>query len=102
MKARFLTHWTVSVVAAMAAFIVHLTVRMETVQMGYDLGTERKHERELVEQRRLLLLEGATLRQVDRVEAVARGTLAMDVAPPLRVIAVGSGQVAQRISGRVR
>jgi len=89
MKARFLALWTVAVLATAASFVMHLALRFETVRLGYEVGTARKEQRRLVEARRLLSLEAATLRQADRVEAVARGSLAMELPEPSRVIAVG-------------
>jgi cell division protein FtsL len=100
MKRHFLLLWTVAVFATALAFIVHLAVRSETVRLGYALGKARARQVQLLEKLQVLSLEGATLRQTDRVETVARGALGMDVAPAERVIAVQRGQA--RISGRVQ
>jgi cell division protein FtsL len=100
-KANFVMLWTVAVFATAAAFIVDLTLRFDILHLGYTLSKERASQEQLVEQRRLLTLEAATLRQMDRVEAVARGAFGMDVAPAPRVIAVRSG-LAPRISGRAQ
>lgn len=100
MKGRFLLLWTVAVFAAATAFIVHLTLRFETVRLGYELAKARVQQEQLIEQLRLLSLEAATLRQVDRVETVARGALGMDVVPASNVIAVQ--RAGSRISGRVQ
>lgn len=89
MKARFLALWTVAVLATAASFVMHLALRFETVRLGYEVGSARKEQRRLVESRRLLSLEAATLRQADRVEAVARGSLDMEVPDPTRVINIG-------------
>ena len=94
--------WAWTVAAMTAAFLYYLTVRVDNVQLGYELGRERTLERELTEQRRLLMLETAALRQPDRVELVARSTLGMDSPKSSAVIAIGAGPIAQRISGRVR
>lgn len=103
MKARFIMMWSVAVVATALSFIVHLALRFETVRLGYDVGTAREEERGLIEQRRLLALEAATLREADRVEVVARGSFDMDVARSPRVIAIGnSGGAAPRLSGRAQ
>ena len=45
--------------------------------------------------------EAATLREPERVEAVARGTLAMDVPDPSRVVSIGQ-RSGRRPSGRMR
>jgi len=57
-----------------------------------------------VEERRLLSIEAATLRDVTRVETIARGALGMEVPEAERVVAVGSGAGGgrRRTSGRMR
>ena len=100
MSARILLLWTAAVLASALAFIVHLTLRFETVRLGYDVSEARAEQRKLVEARRLLSLEAATLSQSDRVEAVARGSFDMDVPAPSRVISVGGK--ARVLSGRAR
>jgi cell division protein FtsL len=89
MKARFLALWTVAVLATAASFVMHLALRFETVRLGYEVGAARKEQRRLVESLRLLSLEAATLRHADRVEAVARGSLDMELPDAARVIHVG-------------
>lgn len=101
MKARFLALWTAAVLATAAAFVVHLALRFETVRLGYAVGDARREQRRLIEQGRLLSIEAATLRQAHRVEAVARGSLEMDVPEPERVVPI-DGRRTQRASGRVR
>ena len=100
MSARLLLLWTAAVFASALAVIVHLTLRFETVRLGYDVSSARSEERKLVEARRLLSLEAATLGQSDRVEAVARGGFDMDVPAPARVISVGGK--SRVLSGRSR
>lgn len=102
MKLGWLPSWWASVVATALAFLLHLALVFETYDLGYKVSAARKRERELKDQRTLLQLEAATLRQVDRVETVARGTLGMEVAAPQRVIMVGSGAPLSRVSGRVQ
>ena len=100
MRTRFFALWTVAVLAAAAALIVHLTLRFETVRLGYEVGHARKEQARLMESQRLLSLEAATLRQTDRVEAVARGTLHMEVADTPRIVPMGGR--AARASGRAQ
>ncbi len=80
---RFAWMWTAAVVAATAAFLAHLAVRHEVVRLGYQVGEARAEQRRLQEQKRLLELEAASLRQSARIEAIARGRLGM--APPQSV-----------------
>jgi len=101
-SARFVMLWTAAVLATAAAFVVHLSMRFETVRLGYEVGAERREQRRLVEQKRLLSLEAATLREASRVEAIARGALKMKEPEPTRVIAIGGQQRQARTAGRVR
>ncbi len=101
MKRRFLALWCAAVVATATAFIVHLAIRFETVRLGYEVGEERARQRQLLQDRRLLSVEAATLRQTGRIETIARGTLGMEVPKPTRIITMeDEGQ--PRPSGRVR
>lgn len=88
--------------AAAAAFVAHLALRHHTVDLGYEVGQARRGQRRLIEQRRLLAIESATLRQTERVETIARGTLGMDVPEPARVVPVGRDARRRRVAGRVR
>lgn len=99
MKARFLALWSIAALAAAAAFVVHLALRFETVRLGYEVGEARREQRRLIESRRLLSLEAATLRQTDRVETVARGTLDMHAPDDSQVVRMGS---RTRAAGRAQ
>lgn len=101
MNRRFLSLWAAAVFATVVALLVHLTLRFETVRLGYEVDSARKEQRRLVEEKRLLAIEAATLRQPDRVRHVAREALHMDVPQADRVVPVGARR-AQRASGRVR
>jgi cell division protein FtsL len=85
-KGRFLPLWCVAVFATAAAFAVHLSIRFETVRLGYQVSEERGRERELLQDRRLLSIEAATLRQSGRIETIARGSLGMEVPKPTRIV----------------
>jgi cell division protein FtsL len=103
MKARFLALWTAAVLAASAAFVAHLALRFETVRLGYRVGEARKEQRELIEKRRLLAIEAATLRQAARIEALARGSLGMDVPESERIVPIDGAKHDDRpTAGRVR
>lgn len=100
MRARYLALWTAAVFSTAAALIAHVTLRFETVRLGYEVGKARRVQQGLIENRRLLSLEAATLSQADRVEMVARGHLSMDVADSPRIIAVDRQNL--RTSGRAQ
>ena len=101
-SARFVMLWTAAVLATAAAFVVHLSMRFETVRLGYDVGAARREQRRLVEQKRLLSLEAATLKESARVEAIARGALKMKEPEPEQVVPLGAQRRQTRAAGRVR
>jgi cell division protein FtsL len=101
MRASFLHYWTIAVCAMTLAFGVHLLLLSENAHMSYQLSDLKLKEERLKAQRNLLALEAATLRQVDRVEAIARGSFGMEVPPSSRVITMG-GVAAQARAGRTR
>jgi cell division protein FtsL len=84
----FLALWTVAVIAAVAAFVVHLALRGRTVDLGYKLGKARSEQASLREVKRVLSLEAASYETPQRVENVARTLLGMSPPPPERVIAL--------------
>jgi cell division protein FtsL len=89
MKQRpFLALWTVAVLATVAAFVVHLALRGQTVDLGYKLGKARAEQARLREVKRVLSLEAASYETPQRVEYVARSLLGMTPPPPERVIAL--------------
>jgi cell division protein FtsL len=100
-KRRVLWLWAAAVLATASAFVAHLSLRLETVRLGYDVGQARREERRLIEERRLLSIEAATLRDPERVETVARGSLGMEVPDADHVVPVGHG-ASRRASGRMR
>jgi cell division protein FtsL len=101
MRARFLVLWTVAVLATAASFIAHLALRFETIRLGYNVGDARKIQNQLIESKRLLSLEAATLRQADRIETVARGALSMDVAEPVQITQARTARSVEP-AGRVK
>lgn len=101
--ARFLMLWTAAVLATAAAFVVHLSMRFETVRLGYDVGSARAEQRRLIEQRRLLALEAATLRQRERVQTIAAGRLEMSVPDAEHVVSIETtGTRRRNTAGRTR
>lgn len=101
MKRRFVALWIAAICAAALAFVAHLALRFETVQLGYRVDLARQEQRRLVEQERLLAIEAATLRAPDRVEAVARGRLGMDIPAAERVVTLGA-RARRAVAGRMR
>jgi cell division protein FtsL len=83
---RFLVLWTLAVLAATTAFVVHLALRGKTVDLGYRLGLARSEQASLRETKRVLELEVASYQTPERIERVARSLLGMTPPPPERVI----------------
>ena len=98
MKARFLKYWVIVVIAISLAFGVHLLLLSENAHMSYKLADLKREEERLKQQRNLYALEAASLRQVDRVEAIARGAFKMEVPKPSHIIVMQE----QHASGRAR
>ena len=94
--------WTLAVAAATAAFVVHLSIRLETVELGYAIGRERAVNSQLLEKRRVLTIEAATLRAPTRVERIARDTLGMSVPGHDRIHLVGRLRPRRPTSGRIQ
>jgi cell division protein FtsL len=85
----FLLNWTLAVLAAVCAFVVHLAMRGKTVSLGYELGKARSEQARLREVKRVLELESASYKTPERVEMVARTLLGMEPPAPDRIVALG-------------
>jgi cell division protein FtsL len=84
----FLIHWTLAVVAASFAFVVHLAMRGRTVSLGYELGKARQEQARLREVKRVHELEAASYKTPQRVEIVARSLLGMEPPGADRIVSV--------------
>lgn len=93
--------WALAVAAATAAFVVHLSIRLETVALGYEVGRQRALHTERLERRRVLTIEAATLRAPGRVERIAKDTLGMSVPGHDRIVRVGHATPRRPTSGRI-
>lgn len=92
--ARIVVPWVVAIVATSVALVLHLTVRFETIRLGYEVGELRAEYEGLVEKKRLLMLERATLRHVPRIRKIATHVFAMEPPDPARVIRVVAPRLA--------
>ena len=84
----FVAVWTLAVVAAVSAFVLHLAMRGKTVALGYQVGRARAEQAKLREVKRVLQVEAASYKTPERVEVVARTLLGMEAPTPDRVIAL--------------
>lgn len=97
MKGRspFLLLWVLAVVAAAAAFTLHLAIRVEAFELGYELGREHAHVERLREVRRVLELEVASHKTPERVDFVARRLLSMSEPSEDRIFTAGEMPTVQ-------
>jgi cell division protein FtsL len=99
----FLPIWTMAIAASASAFVVHLALRGQTVQLGYELGRARQEQARLREVKRVLELEAASYKTPERVEIVARTLLGMEPPAPDRIIPLAQPpKLAMEEDGRAR
>ena len=87
-RGAFLPIWTVAIAATVSAFVVHLALRGQTVQLGYELGRARQEQARLREVKRVLELEAASYKTPERVEIVARTLLGMEPPASDRIVPI--------------
>ncbi len=92
----FLALWVLAVVASVAAFVLHLSMRSKAMDLGYQLGRARAEQARLREVRRVLELEVASYHTPQRVEVVARTLLHMEPPTPDRILSMGPVGVGVR------
>lgn len=89
-KRSFLTLWTLAVLAATSAFLLHLALRVRSVELGYELGQAHARVARLREVKRVLELELASHRTPERVDFVARTLLGMQEPSAERILPAGA------------
>jgi cell division protein FtsL len=89
-RSPFLVLWTLAVVAATAAFVLYLGLRVKSVERGYELGRAHARVARLREVKRVLELELASHKTPERVDLVARSLLGMSEPTPDRILAAGA------------
>jgi hypothetical protein len=85
----FLVLWTLAVVAATSAFVLHLALRVRSVELGYELGRSHARVARLREVKRVLELELASHKTPERVDLVARTLLGMSEPTADRILPAG-------------
>ena len=85
----FLVLWTLAVAAATAAFVLHLGLRVRSVELGYELGRAHARVQRLREVRHVLEVELGSQKTPERVDFVARTLLGMSEPSPDRVRSAG-------------
>jgi cell division protein FtsL len=86
----FLTLWILAVVSATAAFVLHLSLRVRSVELGYELGRTHARVARLREVKHVLELELASHKTPERVEFVARTLLGMTEPSADRILPAGA------------
>lgn len=81
--------WLLAVAATSAAFIVHMSLRSRSLELGYELGRAHSELARLREVRRVLELEVESYKTPERVELVARTLLGMSEPSPDRILPAG-------------
>jgi len=97
----FLTLWTLAVLAATAAFVLHLGLRVRSVELGYELGRAHARVERLREVRHVLELEVASHKTPERVDFVARTLLGMSEPSPDRILPAGRRPGAEPAQAQV-
>ena len=85
----FLVLWTLAVVAATAAFTLHLALRVRSIELGYELGRVHGRVARLREVKRVLELELASYETPERVDRVSRTLLGMSEPSADRILSGG-------------
>jgi hypothetical protein len=86
----FLVLWTLAVASATAAFVVHLALRVRSVELGYELGRTHARVARLREVKHVLELELSSHKTPERVEFVARTLLGMSEPSADRILPAGT------------
>jgi cell division protein FtsL len=86
----FLALFALAVLAATSAFVLHLALRVRSVELGYELGRTHAHVARLREVRHVLELEIASHKTPERVDFVARTLLGMSEPSPDRILPAGA------------
>jgi cell division protein FtsL len=85
----FLALWTLAVTAVTAAFVLYLALRVQAIELGYELGRGQAHIDRLREVKRVLELELASQKTPERVDVVARNLLGMSEPSSDRILPGG-------------
>ena len=99
LSAGYLALLCLIVFAVAAAFVFHLHVRFDGIELGYATSAARARQSRLLLERQELRLELASLKSPTRVEADARERLGMEVPGHDRIIVIGEARRVVSVSG---
>jgi len=86
----FLVLWTLAVGATTVCLLFYLGVRVESIDLGYQLGESQAELSRLREVERVLSLELAAHETPERVDLIGRTLFAMEEPSPDRVFSAGT------------
>jgi len=81
------------------AFAYHLSIRFEGVRLGYETSKQRALQTKLLNERRELRLELATLKSPEKVEEDAREKLGMKAPDLSQIVTIGKKRRVVSVSG---
>jgi len=83
--------WAFLLALVTAGALAHVGVRLQGIEVAYDIGRERRRNADLEEQRRRLNIEIGMLKDPMRVVRIARDQLGMGPPGPGDVISPAAG-----------
>jgi hypothetical protein len=89
----FLVVWTLCVAASTVCLLFYLGVRVESIQLGYELGRSQAELARLREVERVLELELSAHQTPERIDLVGRTLFGMEEPSPERVFSAGEDPV---------
>jgi cell division protein FtsL len=93
------TLWLIAVLTTGIAYVSYLALRFETIRLGYDVAQARVEHKRLTEMHRLIALEVSSLRERQRVSAIAERSLQMGSPDVARVVVVDSASTSRALVG---
>lgn len=83
------------------AFLYYSWIRSHIVNTGYQIQGLFAEEESLMRTRRALILEEETLRNPERIDAIARSELGMVLLRPNQLISPRSGDIRRALSNEI-
>ncbi len=98
-SAGYLILFLLVMACTVGAFVWHLSVRYEGIRLGYETSRARAERARLLVERRELRLELASLKAPEKIEAMAREKLDMEMPKHDRIVTIGKKRRAVLASG---
>ncbi len=98
---RFLLFWTLAVLVTTGSFIFLLSIRVEIMGLGYDLGNAQGELGRLRELERVLELEISAHETPERIQLLGKTLFGMEEPPVSRALSAGSDPALAADDSRV-